>query len=212
MKRLRFAAFLLLVFLIVLLSPSSSGQSLQTQTPSVSQSPPSQPDVSTGAPAASPGTTASSPSGSYRPRLKIRLVPPRNQPTSPKPLPDAPLIPEILGQRVADSSQDSGSQLDRGIFAKQRQRPDQLLDRGIFAKQQQRPDPQLDPGIRLKHHASNSCASIVSYNFSQGDNPELESVTTCTPADAVTTRRAQDKRKKPSAPLFQTTEYSAPRQ
>ncbi len=177
MKQLRFAAFLLLVFLIVLLSPSSSGQSLQTQTPSVSQSPPSQPDVSVGtdAPAASQGTTASSPSGSYRPRLKIRLVPPRNQPKSPKPLPDAPLIPEILGQRVADSS------------------------------------PQLDPGIRLKHHAGNSCASIVSYNFSPGDNPELESVTTCTPADAVTTRRAQDKRKKPSAPLFQTTEYSAPR-
>src|SRR5260370_19972153 len=178
MKRLRFAAFLLLVFLIVLLSPSSSGQSLQTQTPSVSQSPPSQPDVSTGAPAASPGTTASSPSGSYRPRLKIRLVPPRNQPTSPKPLPDAPLIPEILGQRVADSSQDSGSQLYRGIFAKQRQRPDPPLDRGIFSKQQQRPDPQLDPGIRLKNHPSNNCPSIVTYNFSHRPNPQFHSLST----------------------------------
>ncbi len=182
MKQLRFAAFLLLVFLIVLLSPSSSGQSAQTQKPIVPQSPPTQPDVSVGtdAPAASQGTTASSPSGSYRPRLKIRLVPPRNQPTSPKPLPDAPLIPEILGQRVADSSQDSGSQLDRGIY--------------------------------LKHSGGNFCGSIVSYNFSQGDNPQFESVTTCTPRGWVETHRANGQNKKPPAPLFQTTEYSTPRQ
>ncbi len=119
MKQLRFAAFLLLlVFLIVLLSPSSSGQSAQPPAPS-------------------------------------------RKPASP-----------FMGT----------------------------------------PDAQLDPGIRLKHHASNSCGSIVSYNFSPGDNPQLESVTTCTPADAIVTRRAQGKGKKPSAPLFKTTEYSTPPQ
>jgi len=51
-----------------------------------------------------------------------------------------------------------------------------------------------------------SCASIISYNFSEGENPHLESVTTCTSASMTSTLRARSKEKKPVAPLFQTTD------
>ena len=50
-----------------------------------------------------------------------------------------------------------------------------------------------DPGIVIKRPnlSSNACGSIVSYNFSPGKNPYLESVTTCTPLSQVLTRRAR---------------------
>jgi hypothetical protein len=187
MKQLRSAAFLsLIVLLIVLLSPSSSGQSNQpTRTPGVSQSQPQQPNVpaTSGAAITSPAPLLDSAGQPPGPQLKIRLVAPRNQRKPLKPLPDTPLAPGILGQRVADSSQ--------------RDAPGQLLD----------------PGILLKSSAdSATCGSIVSYNFSPGANPQLQSVTTCTPRGWIATRRAEGKDKKPPAPLFQTTEYSAPRQ
>src|SRR3954447_22186828 len=42
----------------------------------------------------------------------------------------------------------------------------------------------LDNGIYLPTYADgrSMCAAIMSYNFTPGDNPELKSVTTCTPA------------------------------
>lgn len=58
-----------------------------------------------------------------------------------------------------------------------------------------------DRGIYLKHpDGSNSCASIVSYNFSPGDNPQLESVTTCTPANTQATKRARAPHPAPQGP------------
>ncbi|MGH9567299.1 MAG: hypothetical protein ACRD4I_15065 [Candidatus Angelobacter sp.] len=49
-----------------------------------------------------------------------------------------------------------------------------------------------DSGIYLNRGAgSTTCGSIVSYNFSPGDHPQLESITTCTPSNAVATKRAR---------------------
>jgi len=77
---------------------------------------------------------------------------------------------------------------------------------------QQLPDGPLprrwnDPGIYLQKTAGlgNICGAIVSYNFSHGENPRLQSVTTCTPAGIVQSRRAHDEEKEPPAPrLVQT--------
>jgi hypothetical protein len=48
----------------------------------------------------------------------------------------------------------------------------------------------FDHGIYAESTAG-MCGAIVSYNFSPGDNPRLESVTTCTPSDAVVPQRAR---------------------
>ena len=189
MKQLRSAAFLsLLVFLIVLLSPSSSGQSTQpSQTPNLSPSSPQQSEVAPipdGARAASqpPATNSNNASSGQRPKIRfLQRVQPRKSPKL-KLLPDPPLVPGVSGQRVADSFD------------------------GALPGQPFRQSP--DPGIVLNRGTGNVCGSIVSYNFSPGDNPQLESVTTCTPAGEVTTRRAWGKDKKPPAPLFRTTELS----
>lgn len=54
----------------------------------------------------------------------------------------------------------------------------------------------FDRGIYLGA-AGNVCGSIVSYNFSPGDNPQLESITTCTPAARVTSKRALGRQPQP---------------
>jgi hypothetical protein len=69
------------------------------------------------------------------------------------------------------------------------------------------PDHLSDPGIYLRKSAllGNMCGAIVSYNFSSGDNPHLESITTCTPAGIVQSRRAEGEDKKSPGPrLIQT--------
>src|SRR5690348_1204984 len=48
----------------------------------------------------------------------------------------------------------------------------------------------FDRGIYLGA-AGNVCGSIVSYNFSAGENPQLESITTCTRATRVTSKRTR---------------------
>lgn len=187
MKQLRSAAFLsLIVFLIVLLSPSSSGQSTQpSQTPNLSPSSPQQsefPLIPDGARAPSQPAATNSNNTSPAQHPKIKFLRPV-QPQKPlKLLPDPPLVPGVSGQRVADSL------------------------KGALPGQPFQQSP--DPGIVLNRETGNVCGSIVSYNFSLGDNPQLESVTTCTPAGKVTTRRAWGKDKMPPAPLFRTTELS----
>lgn len=65
-----------------------------------------------------------------------------------------------------------------------------------------------DPGIvaNQPNASSNECLAIVSYNFSPGNNPHLENVTTCTPSSKVLTRRAHREKgkKSPELPLVQT--------
>jgi hypothetical protein len=78
----------------------------------------------------------------------------------------------------------------------------------------QHPDPYAgDRGIvipkprGLQASDNNRCWSIVTYHFSHGDNPRLESVTTCTPENSVTTQHADHEKKQqpPAAPLMMQT-------
>lgn len=207
MKQLRFVALLtLIVFLIVLLSPSSSGQASQPatpQTPAMSQSPtspsavaqnPAPQTATTGASQASPANPAGALSQRH---IKVKLVPRRFQPGPKplKPLPDTPLVPGVFVQRLADLTNFGEPVISHN--AASNQRPDRSFDSGIYLRQA---------------GDSGACGSIVSYNFSQEANPQLESVTTCTPLDDVATRRAQGKGKKPSIPHFQLLKYSTPPQ
>lgn len=159
MKQLRSAAFLsLMVFLIVLLSPSSSGQSALQQSPASSGQ-------------ATSGAPTQQTDGPWR------------KPTTGQSVPTC----DLLAIDGCVPRPGGGARLNYTT---------------------QLGDPRIDPGIRLRTGAGNVCGSIVSYNFSPGENPQLESVTTCTPADTVTTRRAWGKDKKPPAPLFRTSELS----
>jgi len=67
----------------------------------------------------------------------------------------------------------------------------------------QSPGGSFDSGIYLQRMAGTGmCGSIVSYNFSKGENPILETVTTCTPSDVTTIRRAHGHDQKPTVPQF----------
>ena len=64
---------------------------------------------------------------------------------------------------------------------------------------------QLDKGIYLPTYADGKsmCAAIMSYNFTPGDNPELKSVTTCTPARPNSVYRTDhENRKRPQVPVL----------
>ncbi|HYX53960.1 MAG TPA: hypothetical protein VE783_10960 [Candidatus Limnocylindrales bacterium] len=71
------------------------------------------------------------------------------------------------------------------------EKPDRSFDRGIYAQ-------SSGTGSRM-------CGAIVSYNFSPGENPQLQSVTTCTPSDAVVPQRARQQKplKSPTPQLLQ---------
>ena len=65
---------------------------------------------------------------------------------------------------------------------------------------------QLDKGIYLPTYADGKsmCAAIMSYNFTPGDNPELKSVTTCTPARPNSVYRTHHENKnRPPTPSLQ---------
>ena len=64
--------------------------------------------------------------------------------------------------------------------------PSQTAQRAIPAHQR----GDFDRGIYLGA-AGNVCGAIVSYNFSPGENPQLQSITTCTPATRVASKRAR---------------------
>ncbi|HLJ25865.1 MAG TPA: hypothetical protein VKY85_04085 [Candidatus Angelobacter sp.] len=55
-------------------------------------------------------------------------------------------------------------------------------------------NPAIDKGIFLRSDAGTGntiCEAIVSYNFSRGDSPHVESVTTCTSTNKVIMRQAE---------------------
>lgn len=73
------------------------------------------------------------------------------------------------------------------------------------------PNPNLDRGILLpRPSAANDCSSIVSYNFSLGDNPQLENITTCTPLGKVIPRRAEAEGSKPVSPQIKKIVFPQP--
>jgi len=73
---------------------------------------------------------------------------------------------------------------------------------------QHHPNTDFDQGIRIKPAGEAMCGSIVSYNFSQGEAPKLESVTTCTPSTTVVPRRARGEGMKPQGPQLQKTAFT----
>lgn len=62
-----------------------------------------------------------------------------------------------------------------------------LFDRGIYVG---RPEGRLylRNGPAGPLFSANQCFNIMSYNFSPGESPKLQNVTTCTPGNTVTTR------------------------
>lgn len=92
----------------------------------------------------------------------------------------------------------------------QQQQPSTQQALAVQSQQKsQHPSTDFDRGIRLTPAAGEAmCGSIVSYNFSQGEAPKLESVTTCTPSTTVVTRRARGVEKKPQGPQLQKTAFS----
>lgn len=59
-----------------------------------------------------------------------------------------------------------------------------------FAPKNHLPNGPADPWTFMRKNAANAvCGSIVSYNFSAGENPRLLSVTTCTTGGKALSRR-----------------------
>jgi hypothetical protein len=119
--------------------------------------------------------------GGTEPYTIFPAKPPRFQMPSRKPSPDFQVqgqLPRYLGQ-LKRRYQETPPQGD--------------FDRGIYVRKQVVPRDE-------------SCASIISYNFSPGESPQLESVTTCTSASMTNSLRTRGKDKKPVAPLFKTTD------
>jgi hypothetical protein len=59
-----------------------------------------------------------------------------------------------------------------------------------------------DRGIYLPPGAGDAfCGTIVSYNFTRGDDPRLKNVTTCTPMTRHVPKRAQGQEPKPQPRL-----------
>lgn len=77
----------------------------------------------------------------------------------------------------------------------------------------QSPGGSFDGGIYLPRMTGTGtmCGSIVSYNFSQGENPILDSVTTCTPSGVTTVRRANSQDQKPAVPQFREIKDEQPK-
>lgn len=61
-----------------------------------------------------------------------------------------------------------------------------------------------DSGIYAKND-SNMCGTIVSYNFSQGADPHLENVTTCTPSKGLKTQLVERDHEKAPTPALVLT-------
>ena len=76
--------------------------------------------------------------------------------------------------------------------------PQHQPSQAIPAHQMHSQRGDLDRGIYLSA-AGNLCGSIVSYNFSPGENPQLESITTCTPSNRVTSKRAGSRQPLPQS-------------
>jgi hypothetical protein len=84
-----------------------------------------------------------------------------------------------------------------------------------LSRSQTPPQGSFDRGIYARNLAGagdEMCGSIVSYNFSEGENPRLESVTTCTSSSTIKALRTRGKNRKPVIPQFRTTALQSPSQ
>jgi hypothetical protein len=190
------------LFLALLIGPYTFAQSAQTATPSQSATP---------AQSQQSPATETAPAAALAPQtipeqdtpFKIKIVPAKPEQKTPH-VPDDRLLiknaqqipPEVFQQQLEKAMQKALREaMERDSF-----QPRYLLaddqpgsfDRGIYARQTD---------------GANVCGAIVSYNFSAGNNPQLESVTTCTPSNAVTTQRARASKPKPARPQVLKTVF-----
>lgn len=105
--------------------------------------------------------------------------------------------------------------LNNGIYLPGSQTGDGSFDGRIYTTGQSRSPGDFDNGIYLKKRAGNGiCGAIMSYNFSPGENPTLQNITTCTPVNPeAPLRTGHEKQPKPPGPqLRKAVLESAPPQ
>jgi flagellar motor protein MotB len=188
-----------LLFLTCLISLHSFAQNAQAapqSQPAPQQPAQAEPEspAEEQAPAASP-TAAPQPAEDKDRPFKIKIVPQKPQQKPLKTLDDRVLIKDAQGIPLGmrEQLEKATQKALQEAMERNSVQPYHLLgdnqpgsfDRGIYAR-------QVD--------GANVCGSIMSYNFSLGANPQLESVTTCTPSNAVTSKRAGVPDKKPEGP------------
>jgi hypothetical protein len=183
MKKVRLLAFLSSIVLVLTLS--SLAQTSQPSKPEPAL-PPAQATPQNVAPQTTTPDDAHKAVDSSG-RIKIKIVPRRDKKNLPWQLPDTPLVPGVSAQATEDRIQN----------AMPRQRPGGSFDRGIYL-------PRMGG-------TGTMCGSIVSYNFSEGENPILDSVTTCTPSGVTTVRRANGQDQKPAVPQFREIKDEQPK-
>lgn len=188
-----------LFFLTCLISLHSFAQNAQAapqsqpapQQPAQAQP---QPPAEEQAPAASP-TAAPQPAEDKGRPFKIKVVPQKPQQKPPKTLDDRVLIKDAQG--IPLGMREELEKATRKALQEAMER-DSLQPYHLLGDNQ---PGSFDHGIYVRQvDGANVCGSIVSYNFSLGANPQLESVTTCTPTNAVTSKRARVPNKKPEEP------------
>jgi hypothetical protein len=169
--------------------PSAQGQQSQPQTPPAAES----------VPASSPATAPQPGSEQGQSPGRIKVVPAKPQQKAPQNPDDRLLIkdafkvsPEVLQRALRERVEGMRRQQLVAGNPPEPNDPAGSLDRGIYAR-------QVD--------GANVCGAIVSYNFSVGADPQLESVTTCTPSNAVVSKRAGVPRGKPAGPQLLQTVY-----
>lgn len=182
MRDLRFSGF----FLVAVLSSAAWTQvqnPAMTQRPAVVQAPDQTTATAPAAPVAQTEKSKGLPTLEY---FKLKVIPQKPQ-RNEKRTPIGSLDREFVAT------------IQPGIIERKVIDPVQVAE--DFRK-------EMDRGIRLSPAGAGMCGSIVSYNFSPsapGEVPHLESVTTCTPADKVVQRRAQNPGRKPSPPQLLKT-------
>jgi len=168
-------------------------QQTQLAAQSPAQLPQQAPAVTELAPGSSPPAAPEPASGQDRPFRKIIIVPEKPQET-PKSPDDRLLMkeafkvpPEELQRALQEARERERFQARQLLAENASQRDDQpgSFDQGIYLR-------QID--------GANVCGTIVSYHFSPGDDPRLKGVTTCTPWNAVTSKRTNGQSHAPQGP------------
>jgi hypothetical protein len=173
---------------------ATSQQAAQSQSQDPSGSEPGQ--------GSSPAAKPPAAQDQEKPFRRTIIVPPRQQLKAPQTPNDLLLFRDAqqLSPEAQEKLQKAMQRALQEAVEKDSRQPYRLLgenqpggfDRGIYVR-------QVD--------GANVCGSIVSYNFSAGTNPQLESVTTCTPSNAVASKRARVPNNKPEGPrVLQTAE------
>lgn len=95
--------------------------------------------------------------------------------------------PFVLPPRIKSESQPFGP-MPRMVVQRRELDPKQLARQATG-----------DPGI-FAQNPSSVCGAIITYHFSKGSSPQLESITTCTPMGTVTNKLVQGEPIEPPRP------------